>query len=75
MIEEIKKGKESFKNDDSANLHLAVGKVSFDDQKLIENIQEFIEAVKKVKPSSLKGNYIKNISLSSSMGPSLKVNV
>lgn len=75
LIEELKKGKETFKNDDSGNLHLVVGKISFDDAKIIENIQTFMGAVKKAKPSSLKGTYIKNISLSSSMGPGVKVSV
>lgn len=72
-IEELKKGKITFKNDDTANIHDIVGKVSFDDKKLAENIKFFIEAVEKVKPSSLKGTYIKNISLSSTMGPAVKV--
>ncbi len=75
MIEEIKRGKESFKNDDSANVHLAVGKISFDDNKLIENISTFIDAVKKAKPSGFKGSYIKSIAISSTMGPGLKVSL
>ncbi len=75
IIEELKGGKETFKNDDSGNVHLCIGKVSFDDKKLIENIQEFMEAVKKAKPSSLKSTYIKSISLASSMGPGVKVSV
>lgn len=73
MIKELKAGKESFKNDDSANVHLAVGKISFDDNKLVENIIAFIEAIKKAKPQSLKGTYIKSIALSSTMGPGLKI--
>lgn len=72
-IEEIKKGKTSFKNDDTGNLHDIVGKVSFDDKKLVENIKFFIEAVEKSKPAGLKGTYIKNISLASTMGPSVKI--
>ena len=71
--DELKAGKESFKNDDSANVHLAVGKISFDDNKLVENIIAFIEAIKKAKPQSLKGTYIKSIALSSTMGPGLKI--
>jgi len=73
MIEEIKKGKEFFKNDDSANVHLAIGKISFDENKLIENINAFMDAVKKAKPSGFKGSYIKSIAISSTMGPGLKV--
>lgn len=75
IIEELKGGKETFKNDDSGNLHLVVGKVSFDEAKLTENIQSFMDAVKKVKPSSVKGTYIKGISMSSSMGPGIKISV
>ena len=73
MIEEIKRGKESFKNDDSANVHLAIGRISFDDNKLTDNINSFIDAVKKAKPTGFKGTYIKSIALSSTMGPGLKV--
>ena len=75
MIEELKKGKETFKNDDSGNVHLIVGKVSFEDAKLMENITSFMEAVKKAKPASLKGTYIKGISMSSSMGPGMKISL
>ena len=75
MIEELKKGKETFKNDDSGNVHLAVGKVSFEEAKLIENINGFIEVIKKVKPTAVKGNYIKGISVSSSMGPGVKISI
>ena len=75
MVGDLKKGKESFKNDDSANVHISVGKVSFEDSKLIENIKAFIEELRKIKPSSIKGTYMKSVSLSSSMGPSVKVEV
>lgn len=72
-IEEIKKGKFTFKNDDTANIHGLVGKVSFESKKLIDNIKAFIEAVEKAKPPTTKGVYIKNISISSTMGPGIKV--
>ena len=72
-IEALKKGKVSFKNDDTGNVHVAIGKVSFDSKKLIENYESLAEAIKKVKPASSKGTYIKNISISSSMGPGLKI--
>ncbi len=74
-VTELKKGKISFKNDDTANLHAVIGKVSFDDQKLIENFKTFLEAIKKTKPAGAKGTYIKNISISSSMGPGIKVEI
>jgi len=74
-IEELKKGKISYKNDDTGNLHAIIGKLSFEDQKLVENFQVLIENIRKAKPSSTKGTYIKNISISSSMSPGIKVAV
>ena len=74
-IEELKKGKVSFKNDDTSNLHVVIGKLSFDDKKLLENYQAFIGAVNKVKPATAKGSYIKGISLCASMTPSVKVSI
>ncbi len=72
MITDLKKGKTAFKNDDTANIHQIVGKVSFDNQKLQENIETFLETLKKIKPNSTKGTYIKTMYLTSSMGPSVK---
>lgn len=74
-VEALKKGKAAFKNDNSANIHQVVGKLSFEDPKLIENIQVFIGAIEKSKPSAFKGKLIKNISLTSTMGVGLKVSV
>ncbi len=70
---ELKKGKISFKNDDTGNIHAVIGKVSFDDKKLIENFTVLANTIKKVKPNKAKGVYIKNISISSSMGPGIKI--
>lgn len=75
MIEELKKGKVSFKNDATANIHQLVGKISFDDNKLKENIKVFLEALTKAKPQGTKGTYIKGLYLTSSMGPSIKLEV
>ncbi len=72
-VAELKKGKVSFKNDDTGNVHTAIGKVSFDSKQLLENYQTLLEAIKKAKPSSSKGVYIKNIAISSSMGPGIKI--
>jgi len=74
-ITELKKGKVSFKNDDTGNLHAMIGKISFDDKKLIENFQTFIDAVRKMKPSSAKGTFIQGVVIASSMSPSVKVSV
>lgn len=73
MVEELKQGKAAFKNDDGANIHQIVGKVSFDDEKLKENITAFLDALKKARPQALKGTYMKGIFLTSSMGPSVKI--
>lgn len=74
-VEALKKGKVAFKNDDSGNVHQMVGKISFETEKLIENIKVFIEGVEKAKPSGLKGKLIANISICSTMGPGLKINL
>ncbi len=74
-VEELKKGKVSFKNDDTGNLHSVIGKISFDNEKLVENYNSFLDAVKKVRPVSTKGAYINNVSISSSMGPGVKVEI
>ena len=74
-VKELKGGKVAFKNDDTTNIHLLVGKVSFDDKKLIKNIETFTDAVKKAKPASTKGTFIQNASISSSMGPGIKIEI
>ena len=72
-VAELKKGKVSFKNDDTGNIHVAIGKVSFDKKKLLANYEALVEAIKKVKPNTAKGIYLKNVAISSSMGPGIKV--
>lgn len=73
MVEELKKGKVTFKNDDTANIHQIIGKVSFDEAKLKENFIAFLEALKKSKPATQKGTYIKTLVICSTMGPAIKV--
>ncbi|MFH0779911.1 MAG: 50S ribosomal protein L1 [Parcubacteria group bacterium] len=73
MIQELKQGKVAFKNDDTANIHQTIGKVSTDSSKLVANYEALVAAIKKAKPETAKGNYIKNIFLSTTMGPSVKI--
>lgn len=73
MIEEQKAGKLSFKNDNTANVHMIVGKASFDAKKLEDNLSAAIEAIRKVKPTTSKGVYIKSATLTSTMGPAIKL--
>lgn len=70
-VSDLKKGKIEFKSDRTAGLHVACGKVSFEKEKLIENIKAVIRTIIDYKPASAKGTYMKSISLSSSMGPGL----
>ncbi len=75
IIEEQKGGKIAFKNDNTSNVHLIVGKASFDLEKLTANVNAVLEAIKKAKPSSSKGIFIKSATLTSTMGPAVHLNV
>lgn len=70
-ISEIKAGKVEYRVDRNANMHVSIGKVSFDDEKLIENLNALCERVVRVRPASVKGTYIKNAVLSTTMGPAV----
>ena len=67
------KGRVNFKNDATSNIHQLIGKVSFGNQQLIENYRALLDTVRKAKPSSSKGVYLINISLTTTMGPGVKV--
>ncbi|HBE66953.1 MAG TPA: 50S ribosomal protein L1 [Planctomycetaceae bacterium] len=73
VVSEYKAGKVEFRNDKGANVHAIVGKLSFDPPKLIENIEAFLRFVDSLKPQTVKGNYVKSISLCATMSPSVKV--
>ena len=73
-INEIKAGKVEYRVDKFGIIHVSVGKLSFDENKLLENIQVCMGAIMKSKPASLKGIYLKKVTLSSTMGPGLKIN-
>jgi large subunit ribosomal protein L1 len=72
-IEERKAGRVEFRNDKSANLHVPVGKASFSSEQLVENTQAVIDAVNRIRPSALKGIYIRRIVVTSTMGPGVRV--
>lgn len=74
-VEEYKAGKVEFRNDKGGNVHAIVGKLSFDSDKLVENVQAFINTVVAMKPSAVKGVYVKGVHLSATMSPSVKVAV
>ncbi|KKP90593.1 MAG: 50S ribosomal protein L1 [Candidatus Moranbacteria bacterium GW2011_GWC2_37_73] len=72
-VEMLKKGKLSFKNDNTGNVHQVIGKVSFDAKKLEENYAMFVDAIQKARPSGIKGKYVMTISICSTMGPGIKI--
>jgi large subunit ribosomal protein L1 len=74
-VAEFAAGKLEFRNDAGGNVHVVVGKQSFDGQKLIENIEAFISHIKKIKPVAAKGTYIKKAFVSATMGPSVSINM
>jgi large subunit ribosomal protein L1 len=72
-VNEIKAGKVEYRVDKAGNIHVPIGKVSFDNEKLIENFATIHETMLKVKPSAAKGTYMKNVAVTSTMGPGIKV--
>lgn len=73
VIQEAKAGRVEFRLDKTANLHVPIGKVSFATDKLYENLAALMEAIKKARPSAAKGTYIKRMTLTSTMGPAVRV--
>src|SRR5690606_9915361 len=75
-VEELKAGKVAFRAEKTGGLvQMAVGKLSFDDERILKNIAAVVDQINKVKPSAVKGTYIKSVFLSSTMGPGLKLDV
>lgn len=74
-IEETKKGKVNYRTDSFGNIHGIFGKASFEESKLVDNLKAFIDVILKAKPTTAKGNYVKNISISSTMGPGIKIDL
>ncbi|MHC4154157.1 MAG: 50S ribosomal protein L1 [Planctomycetota bacterium] len=74
-VSEFAAGKVEFKNDAGGNIHVAVGKQSFETQKLVDNIEAFVSHIKRIKPAATKGTYIKKMCVSATMSPSVTVNI
>jgi large subunit ribosomal protein L1 len=73
VVKEYKAGKVEFRNDDGGNVHAVVGKISFEPQKLQENIQAFIDYIHGLKPHTVKGTYVRNISICATMSPGIRI--
>ena len=72
-INEIKAGKVEYRVDKAGNIHVPIGKVSFEDSKLVENFTTIFETLQKAKPAAAKGTYMKNVAVTTTMGPGIKV--
>jgi large subunit ribosomal protein L1 len=73
IVREFKAGKVEYRSDKGGNVHAGLGKVSFDDEKLIANITAFVDTIRAVKPSGVKGNYVNSITIKSTMSPGVPV--
>lgn len=74
-VQEIKAGKIEFRLDKAGQIHAPIGKVSFDEAKLGENLRALLDALQRAKPASSKGHYFRNVAISSTMGPSVRLNL
>lgn len=73
-VEDVKKGRVEYRTDNFGIIHVIIGKCSFDSDKLLVNLNDFMNTIIKIKPSSAKGTYLKSITLTTTMGPSIKIN-
>ena len=72
-VEEVKAGRVEYRTDSFGNVHGVIGKASFSEEDLLENLNAFVAQILRIKPASVKGDYVKNISISSTMGPGIKI--
>jgi large subunit ribosomal protein L1 len=72
-VKDFKAGKVEFRTDKGGNVHAGVGKMSFDEDKIVANVTSFVDAIRAAKPAGIKGNYVNSITLSSTMGPGIKL--
>lgn len=74
-VEEIKAGKVTYRVDKAGNIHVPIGKVSFSDDKLVENFKTIHETLLRIKPATVKGQYVRNVAVTTTFGPGVKVDV
>ncbi len=74
-VSDVKSGRVEYRTDSFGNIHSIIGKSSFESDKLLENLNAFVSTILKLKPATVKGDYVKNISISSTMGPGIKINI
>jgi large subunit ribosomal protein L1 len=74
-VKEYSAGKQEYRNDDGGNVHGVIGKLSFADQKLVENLEAFVANIQKIKPAAAKGTYVKKCVVAACMSPGIQVNV
>ena len=74
-VEEVKKGRVEYRTDSYGNVAVIIGKVSFTEEALLENLKAFVSLIIKTKPSVVKGDYIKNVSIATTMGPGIKIDI
>jgi large subunit ribosomal protein L1 len=75
VIQEAKGGKLEFRNDKTGLLHVGIGKLSFTEEQIMDNLMSFLDAVVRAKPTGAKGTYVKSITLTSTMGPGIHLDV
>lgn len=74
-VKEVKAGRVEYKVDKAGNIGVSIGKLSFSEDKIVENAKAFLDAVMRAKPSAAKGTYLKNVSISSTMGPGIRLDI
>ena len=72
-VEEVKAGRVEYRTDSFGNVHGVIGKVSFSEEDLLANLDAFVSQMLRIKPATVKGEYVRNISISATMGPGIKV--
>ena len=74
-INDVKAGRVEYRNDSFGNIHSIIGKASFDEKKLLDNLNDFVNHILKLKPSTVKGDFVKSITISGTMGPGIRISL